>query len=158
MLYTTVALSYSIANIVLAVMVLVKYRQALLSKFYAFCVGSLVLTALCTEFGPVVPDPTIRTILRSGAVFLYAVFPFFFIHFVVIFVRRYEILRSRIVVFGIYFTGLFSYAMILLKLIPEPILPDGSVAETGYVFFLTWMTIFFYHRHRDALRNRARVL
>jgi len=143
MLYSVVALSYSVANIVLAIMVLVKYRQALLSKFYTFCVGSLVLIALFTEISPVVQNPTLRTIFRSGAVFLYAVFPFFFIHFVVIFVRRYEILRSRTVVFAIYFTGLFSYAMILMKLIPEPILPDGSVAETGYIFFLTWMTIFF---------------
>jgi two-component system cell cycle sensor histidine kinase/response regulator CckA len=143
MLYTTVALSYSAANIILAVMILIRYRQALLSKFYAFCVGCLVVIAFCTWLLPQVSDPALRTVLRSGAVFLYAVFPFFFIHFVVIFVRRYEILRSRLVIFAIYFTGLFSYAMILMKLIPEPILPDGSVAETGYIFFLTWMTIFF---------------
>ena len=33
--------------------------------------------------------------------------------------------------------------MILLGLIPEPINPDGTAAESGLIFFVTWMTIFF---------------
>ncbi|HLF13287.1 MAG TPA: ATP-binding protein [Bacteroidota bacterium] len=143
MLYTIVALSYSVANVVLAIMILFKYRQALLSKFYLFCVGCLLAVAFLGWYLPQAQNETVRVAVRSAAVFLYSVFPFFFIHFVVIFVRRYEILRSKLVVAAIYFTGLFSYTMILLGLIPEPILPDGSVAESGFIFFLTWMTIFF---------------
>lgn len=143
MLYTVVALSYSAANIVLAVMILVKYRQALLSKFYVFCVGCLLAIALLGWYLPQAGSEPVRVAVRSAAVFLYSVFPFFFIHFVVVFVRRYEILRSKVVVFAIYFTGLFSYTAILLGLIPEPVDPDGTIAESGYIFFLTWMTIFF---------------
>ena len=108
MLYTLVALSYSAANIILAVMILVKYRQALLSKFYVFCVGCLLAMAVLGSYLPMAHGEPARTAVRSAVVFLYAVFPFFFIHFVVIFVRRYEILRSKHVVAAIYFTGLFS--------------------------------------------------
>ncbi len=143
MLYTIVGLSYSIANVILAVLILVRYRRALISKFYAFCVGCLLVTALLGWYLPQVGNETLRTVVHSAAVFLYSVFPFFFIHFVVIFVRKYEVLRSGSVVAAVYFTGLFSYTMILLGLIPEPILPNGTIAESGYIFFLTWMTIFF---------------
>ncbi len=143
MLYTIVALSYSAANVILAIMILVKYRQALLSKFYVFCVGCLLAIAILGWYLPLVQDETLRTVLRSAANFLYSTFPFFFIHFVVIFVRRYEILRSKSTIAAIYFTGLFSYTMVLLGLIPEPVQADGSVSESGYIFFLTWMTIFF---------------
>jgi PAS domain S-box-containing protein len=143
MLYTIVALSYSAANIVLAVMILVKYRQTLLSRFYVFCVGCLLAMAVCGWYLPQAEGYFLKTALRSAGVFLYSVFPFFFIHFVVIFVRRYEILRSKHVVAAIYITGLFGYTMILLGLIPEPINVDGSSTESGLVFFVTWMTIFF---------------
>ncbi len=143
MLYTIVALSYSVANVILAILILIKYRQALLSKFYVFCVGCLLTIAVIGWYLPQAHTELLRVVLRSAAVFLYSVFPFFFIHFVVIFVRRYEILRSKTTIIAIYFTGLFSYTMVLLGLIPEPLLKDGSVAESGYIFFLTWMTIFF---------------
>jgi len=77
------------------------------------------------------------------AVFVYSLIPFFFLHFIVIFVRRYEILKSKRVIGAIYTVGLFCYAMVLLHYIPTPVSEAGIITESGYIFYLTWMTIFF---------------
>ncbi|HSG29315.1 MAG TPA: hypothetical protein VLA34_12610, partial [Candidatus Krumholzibacterium sp.] len=143
MIFDIVSVAYAIANCVLAVLLYVRYRKVVLSQFYAFCVACLLAMGLIGIALPGSGQESLRSVIKPAAIFLYAVFPYFFIHFVVIFVRRYEILRSRLVVVAIYFTGLFSYAMILMGYIPEPILPDGGITQSGKIFFVTWMTIFF---------------
>jgi PAS domain S-box-containing protein len=143
MLYGIVAASYSLANILLGVTIVLKSRQNLLSKFYLFCVSCLVTMAVATFFWSKYPGTPFRYPLEVVVVFLYALFPFFFLHFVVLFVRRYEILRSKQVIFAIYFVGLFSYTMILLELIPQPLSVSTGISQGAYIFFLTWMTIFF---------------
>ena len=71
MLYTIVALSYSAANVIIAIMILVKYRQALLSKFYVFCVGCLLAIAILgwsrkkSASSPEKPMPRVSAIFVS---------------------------------------------------------------------------------------------
>jgi hypothetical protein len=77
------------------------------------------------------------------AAFVYALFPFFFLHFMLIFVRHYEILRSKKIIVLNYFAGMFGYALILLGWIPLPINSEIGVGPVGSIYFLTWMSILF---------------
>ena len=70
-------------------------------------------------------------------------FPFFFLHFMVIFFRRYEILRSKTIVFAIYFTALFSYVVSLLGYTPYPAQFGLGLTFGGELFIIIWMSIFF---------------
>ncbi|HLX13077.1 MAG TPA: PAS domain S-box protein, partial [Bacteroidota bacterium] len=87
--------------------------------------------------------PSMKAVLEDIGVFIYSIFPFFFLHFVVLFVRRYEILKSKRIITTIYFAGLFSYTMVLLGYLPRPILDNGIISSSTFVFFVTWMSIFF---------------
>jgi PAS domain S-box-containing protein len=60
-----------------------------------------------------------------------------------VFVRRYEILKSRTIIFATYFAGLFSYTLVLLDLIPIPFSVKAGIAQAGYVYYMTWMSILF---------------
>jgi PAS domain S-box-containing protein len=143
MLYFWVSVAYSVVNPVLALLILTRSRRNLLSQFYAFCVTALtalgVFGYFCTR-----PDPPLpQGVLMAACAFLYSVFPFFFLHFMLIFVRRYEILRSRRTLLAVYFAGLFSYVMVLLGMVPIPFSPETGVSVTGYIYYLTWMSILF---------------
>ncbi len=143
MLYLIVAFAYSAANLLLAIFVYFKSRKNQISQFYGFCVTCLVtLSVLAYFMNQPLPHPLLVT-MEHVAIFIYSLFPFFFLHFITMFVRRYEVLRSKHIVAAIYFVGLFAYTMILLGLIPKPVLSNGEITKSGYIFYLTWMTIFF---------------
>ena len=143
MLYFIVAFAYSAANLLLAVFVYFKSRRNQISQFYGFCVLCLVTLSILAYFLSQQLPHALATTFEHIAIFIYAMFPFFFLHFITMFVRRYEVLRSKHIVAAIYFVGLFSYTMILLGLIPKPVLATGEITKSGYIFYLTWMTIFF---------------
>ena len=86
--------------------------------------------------------PQIMCSLRLEA-FLFALFPFFFLHFMIIMVRREELLQSPLTIIFIYFAGLFSYTLELLGLIPNPIIAGTGLSPIGYVFLITWMSVIF---------------
>ncbi|MBI5022382.1 MAG: response regulator [Ignavibacteriales bacterium] len=44
---------------------------------------------------------------------------------------------------SIYVAGLFSYTMLLLGFIPQPITEIGVLAQSSYIFYITWMSVFF---------------
>ena len=143
MLNLEVSAAYTIVNLLLAIIIIIKSRQNLANHFYFFLVCMLVtigITAFIVKQTPPIP---IRKLFEFVLIFLYSLFPFFFLHFMVIFVRRYEILRSKALITGIYIAGLFSYAMILAGYIPKPIAASGAIAKCGYIFYVTWMSIFF---------------
>jgi PAS domain S-box-containing protein len=48
-----------------------------------------------------------------------------------------------LLIFTIYFTGLSSYTIILLDLIPQPILEAQGLSPSGNVFYITWMSVLF---------------
>src|SRR5690349_13481078 len=143
MLYGMVVAAYTAANLVLAIVVTFRSPRSQLSRFYLFCV-------LCLETLSVAGLAAGRTgaaralpFIVPATTFLYALLPFFFLHFVVIFVRRYEILTARHVIAAIYTVGLACYALVLAGYIPSPVKADGAITPSGYVFYLTWMTVYF---------------
>jgi len=144
MLYFYVAVAYTFTNLLLAVIIFLKSRRDIVPQFYVF------LTAVLTCYGLIgytlsYPlDETVRLrVLEPIAVFVYSLFPFFFMHFIVIFLRRYEILKSKLVVAAIYGVGLLIYTTVLFGYIPRTILLDKGFGTAGYIFYLTWMSIFF---------------
>ena len=143
MLYLVVASTYSVANLTLALIIFAKANKNTLSQFYLFCVSCLICMSIAAYALTTNPHGPFAPALESGIEFIYSLFPFFFLHFVVMFVRRFEILQSKRIPIAIYAVGLFGYAMILLELIPRPILPNRAISASGYIFYLTWMTIFF---------------
>ncbi len=141
MLSYYVAVGYSIVNPIIAVLILVRSRRNVLSKLYSFCVLSLcTLGVIGYILGSPPPGFPVR-MLEQITAFLYSLFPFFFLHFMLIFVRRYEILKSRSIILATYFVGIFSYVMVLLKLIPNPF--ASGISTSGYIYYLTWMSILF---------------
>ncbi len=134
---------YTAINLLLAFIVFYKSSRTLLTRFYlasmlalsAFGVGAYFIDH---AYLSVIRQPLIYLLL-----FIYALFPFVFIHFIAIFVHRSEIVRSKTILACIYGTGLFSYVMTILHFLPAPIMTDGHVAQTGYVYYITWMSIFF---------------
>jgi PAS domain S-box-containing protein len=143
MLYIWVSSAYSIVNLCLALIILARSRQNVLSRFYGFCVFALLALGVASYMLGHPTTPGMATFLRFTTAFLYSVFPFFFLHFMLVFVRRYEILRSSKIILANYFAGLFSYAMVLLGLVPVPFSAETGITLAGYIYFLTWMSILF---------------
>ena len=141
MLSFYVAVAYSIINPVLAVLILARSRRNVLSKLYSFCVLALCALGAVSYLleNPAAGFPV--RVAEQLTAFLYSLFPFFFLHFMLIFVRRYEILKSRSIIIATYFAGFFSYVLVLLKLIPNPF--AAGISQSGYIYYLTWMSILF---------------
>lgn len=143
MLKLYVCLAYTVINLTLALIIFLKSRRNLLSKFYLFCVSCLIALGIAGYVLNAQVDHATRQVLDHVISLLFSLFPFFFLHFALIFLRRYDILKSKTILVAIYFVGAFSYTMLLLGFIPKPILPTGEIAPSGYLFYTTWMAIFF---------------
>ncbi|MBI3189841.1 MAG: PAS domain S-box protein, partial [Ignavibacteriales bacterium] len=63
--------------------------------------------------------------------------------FVVLFLRRFEILKHKRYLGTMYFAGLFSFAIVLSGLLPSPVTYDGTIMLSNYVYYVTWMSILF---------------
>lgn len=143
MLKLYVCLAYTIINLMLALIIFFKSRRNLLSKSYLLCVSCLIAIGIAGYFLNAQVDHATRQVLDQVVSLLFSLFPFVFLHFALIFLRRYDILKSKTILGAIYFTAAFAYTMLLLGFIPKPILPTGEIAPSGYLFYLTWMAIFF---------------
>src|ERR1043165_4765241 len=138
MLYFYISIAYTATNLLLALTVFLKARQNVVHQFYLFCVSCLVGFGLC---GYLLGQESLSmrgSAVEDAAIFLFALIPFFFLHFIVIFLRRYDILKSRLILFTIYFAGLFSYAMVLRGFIPSPFAQGTELAMNGYIYYITW--------------------
>jgi PAS domain S-box-containing protein len=143
MLHEYASIAYAIINFTLALIIYLKSRRNLLSRFYLFCVSALVLLGAMAFLATQSIGWELRETFEQITLFLFSFTPYFFLHFVVVFLRRYEILRSRSVIVGIYFAAVFSYLMALLQFIPRPVSVATGISSSGYVFYITWMSIFF---------------
>ncbi len=143
MLYLYVSLAYIIINSLLSLVVLVKSKHSIIGKFYGFCVASVIAFGLSAYYLDSSPTPYIHTIIIIVADFLFSLIPFFFLHFIVVFLRKYELATSKWVIIAIYFVGLFSYSIVLGGLIPEPISARSGSSSIESIYFITWMSVFF---------------
>jgi PAS domain S-box-containing protein len=138
-----ISIAYTAANLLLALVLLFKAHKNIIARFYFFCVIILdamgTLSLYLTDF----PQNDLRGILHDVIVFCFSLLPFFFLHFIAIFVRRDDLVRRGRNLALIYFAGLFSYAMILMKLIPEPLTETDVITRGGYLFYVTWHSILF---------------
>jgi two-component system, cell cycle sensor histidine kinase and response regulator CckA len=143
MLYFPVSIAYTATNFVLATIIFIKAPKNQITRFYYFCNSCLVIIGVSAYVVTQSVDHNLITFIENIAFFLYALFPFFFIHFITFFVRQKDILKSIGVNTAIYIAGLFSYAMLLLGFIPRPITETGIITQSGYIFYITWMSVFF---------------
>ena len=144
MLYQYVTAGYSATNLVLALIIYFKAPRSAINKFYLFLVGSMFVLGGCglaaQAFSCSIP---LTWSAEAVASFLFSVFPFFFLHFIVVLVRREDLLESKIVILFIYFAGLFSYTIQLIGLLPKPVASSTGFTSIGFIFFVTWMSILF---------------
>jgi len=143
MLYKYVSIGYATTNLLLAIIIYLRATKSIIVKFYLFLVSCLVLFGACGYFAAFVVGHTAVAIIGALGAFLFALFPFFFLHFMIIMVRREELLQSPLTVTSIYFAGLFSYTFELLGLIPKPVVAGVGLTPAGYVFLVTWMSVVF---------------
>ncbi|HEY9167313.1 MAG TPA: PAS domain S-box protein [Candidatus Kryptonia bacterium] len=143
MLYQYVSIGYAATNLLLALIIYFRATRSLIVKFYLFLVGSLVIFGGCGFLSAFHLGNPWTPVISSVAAFLFALFPFFFLHFMIIMVRREELLQSPLTVAFVYFAGLFSYTFELLGLIPKPTIAGTGFSVIGYVFLITWMSVVF---------------
>ncbi len=143
MLFFYVSVFYTIINLVIAAIMIIKSKRSFLSRFYFVCIIFLVIfgvISFLSEFGY---GHKFLALIEPIIVFLFSLIPFFFLHFIIIFTGQYKVLEKKIVIYLIYFAGLFSYTAILLGLIPNPLSSSGVLTQSGYLFYITWMSVFF---------------
>jgi PAS domain S-box-containing protein len=138
-----VALIYSAVNMSLATIILIKSRRNILSQFFAFCVCAISCLGFVAYFIEYPVGGLSVHFLVGVSAFLYSVFPFFFLHLMLVFVRRYEILRSKKIIVANYLAGIFSYSMVLVGLIPNPFATAGGISIAGQIYYVIWMSILF---------------
>ncbi len=144
MLYFYVAVAYTFTNLLLSLIIFLKSRRDIVPQFYVFLAVVLSCFGLIGYVLSYPLDEALRMkVLEPISVFVYSLFPFFFMHFIVIFLRRYEILKSKLVVTAIYGVGLLIYATVLFGYIPRTIFLDKGLGQSGYIFYITWMSILF---------------
>ncbi len=143
MLYEYVSIGYAAANLLLALIIYFKAPRSVVVKFYLFLVACLILFGATGLLASVVASRTGAAVLSSVGAFLFAVFPFFFLHFMIIMVRREELLHPPLAIFAIYFAGLFSYTLELLGLIPKPVIGGAGFSVNGSLFLVIWMSVAF---------------
>lgn len=142
-MHIAISVVYIIINFFIATIVLLKSRGNVLNQFYAFLVGSLICLGLTAYYYNEVHSVYYQRILFPVIAFLYSMFPFFFCHFIILFVRRYDILQSKRMIFSVYAVGILCYLSVLLGIVSSPISSSGFISPSGYIFFLTWMSILF---------------
>ena len=143
MMFEYVSLAYAFINPILAVVILTRFHKTPLTKLYAFCIFSMIVLGVVGYLLDARLGATFEHILGPISVFLTSLTPFFFLHFAMMLIGRYDIVGSKQTVLAIYGTGLFCYTLVLLGYIPNPISVERGVTASGYVFYVTWMSIYF---------------
>lgn len=141
--YFSVSVAYSVTNFLLSLIIISKTRKYQIAQFYFFLVNCLIAFGALLFVLTKVPDAKLAHTLENISLFLYALFPFFFIHFITLFVRNREILKSKKISYAIYTVGLLSYAVLLMGFIPKPVTIDNTISQSGYIFYVTWMSVLF---------------
>jgi PAS domain S-box-containing protein len=134
---------YTILNIGIGLIVFYKSHKSFLSTFYLICVLFLALYGAAIFVAESRYYQIFKIAIEPTIVFFFALIPFFFLHFIIIFTGNSKILQKKRLTFFIYLIGLLCYTLILLNLIPNPITTKGFIFQSGYVFYLTWMSIYF---------------
>ncbi len=142
-MHIAMSIVYIVINFLIAAIVLYKSRGNVLNQFYAFLVGSLICLGITAFYYNDLPSLYYQRMFFPVIAFFYSMFPFFFCHFIILFVRRYDILQSKHMIVSVYTVGILCYLAVLLGIVSSPINSSGYISTSGYIFFLTWMSILF---------------
>ncbi len=142
MLYYYASIATTIINLLLAIIIVVKSPRNLITRFYALCIGCLITFGVGSNLISIGIGDGQNGVMSLLVEFLFCIIPFFFLHFIVLFLRRYDLLKSKRIVFGIYFAGLFSYVMLALNLLPHLLTIGESISSWSYIYYITWTSIF----------------
>lgn len=143
MLFNSFLIGYSAVCLVIAIILNWKLPKNFTYHFYFVCVLFLIMFGGIGHALSYPLSEDLYDFLEKVIIFLYSLFPFFFLHFIIVYVGSSKLLRSKFVIVAIYFTGIFSYSLMLLGFIPQPALVTIGLSSTGHVFFITWMSIMF---------------
>lgn len=143
MIYFQVSVAYTIINLIIASAILFKIKRSFISQFFFLCILLLTAFGLSSFFSATLFHEPLKETSKTVAIFLYSLIPFFFIHFILVFIGSIDAIRKRRALFLIYFAGLFSYTMILLGLLPQPFNKFGGISPNGFIFYIIWSSIFF---------------
>ena len=143
MIYVQVSIVYTVINLLVALAVVYKIRRGFISQFYFLCVLLLTSFGIFSFLSATVFNEPFKEAFKTISIFLYSLIPFFFIHFIIVFIGSINAVKKTRVLFLIYFIGLFSYTMILLGYLPQPFNQYGGVSPSGFIFYIIWSSIFF---------------
>ena len=143
MLFHYVSIAYFVVNPILAIVIVSRFHKTPLAKLYAFCVLGMMVLGVVAYLLDARLGTTFDHFLGPISVFLTSLTPFFFLHFAMMLIGRHDLVASKSTVLAIYGTGLFCYTLVLLGFIPNPISIERGITASGYVFYVTWMSIYF---------------
>ncbi|TAK64705.1 MAG: PAS domain S-box protein, partial [Bacteroidetes bacterium] len=143
MIYSYAFFGYIIVNCLLCFIVMKKSGGNVIGKFFTFCVASVTAFGISVYILETNLFPALDNVTQIIVDFLFSLIPFFFLHFIVVFLRRYELLKSKWVIIAVYFAGLFSFSIVRSGLLPDPVVKDDGSASIANIYFVTWMSVFF---------------
>ena len=143
MIYFQVSVAYTIINLIIASAIIYKIRRSFISQFYFLCVLFLSFYGIASFFSTTVFNSYIKEFFQTISIFLYSLIPFFFIHFIMVYIGSLSAVKRKRSLFIIYFGGIFSYTMILLGYLPQPFNEFGGISPNGFIFYIIWNSIFF---------------
>lgn len=143
MLYFHVSVAYTVINIIIASAIIYKIRKSFISQFYFLCVLLLTFFGISSFLSATIFDSFIKEFFQTISIFLYSLIPFFFIHFIMVYIGSLSAIKRKRSLFIIYFGGIFSYTMILLGYLPQPFNEFGGISPNGFIFYIIWNSIFF---------------
>lgn len=143
MLYFSASAALLVIDFILGLYLVYKSKKNIVSLFYLLCIcflfafgaGSYILTIHTNSF--------IRIFNESITLLLFSLIPFFFIHYVILFLGWNRQLKFTIITCLFYLVGLIIYFLILFRYLPLPVLSFSSDSVNSFAFFLTWLSIFF---------------
>ncbi len=141
-LYYQISVVYTAINAIIASLILIYKKKSFVSQFYFLCIVFLIGFGVFSYLLELNISEDIKYVIERGIIFLYAIFPFFFLHFIIVYVGYNKKIKSTYVFILLYFTGLFTYTLVLLNLIPSP-LTEGALSTNSYMFYIIWMSVFF---------------
>ena len=163
MLFLYTSIIYSVITLGIALVIFFKSGKTYQSKFYVLCVAFLTLYAIVGVLSGQPKYVEYKAVIQPVSVFLFSMVPFFFLHFILIYTGYSKLFWEKFLIISIYFTGLFGYTMILLGYIPAPLKGNGLLTGSGYIFYLTWVSVFFtigvsdlYHLYKGISETRLK--
>ncbi len=143
MLSIEVLVAYVSMNVIFAILIMFKSPRNTLSRFYAVGVASLVYFGVLAHYLSHPLPSSLANIFESMALFLFAIIPFLFIHFVILLAGTNVFTRSPWVIVTNYLVGVLYFLLLLFRLIPAPLFVEEGLSRFGYMFYLSWQTIYF---------------